>query len=185
MSHRQHHILGEQIPETLALPDNSIGDMLNRRIGRSFKGFVPIVRGVGSHAINVFKITGTVLVVNQFAIISAITNLTNCTNVYASFWDGTVSNDLTLDGITLSGVPVGTTFFKDKVETVPYTLLDASAGAVYEPTDWKEGKPFYVQQKYGVDSFIRFHLDTTSGVDFVMYLEFEYRLLNGAKLELV
>lgn len=184
MGCKPNFIVVEQLPETLGLPVNSIGSMLNRRIGRSWEGYVPIVLGAGSHAINVFKVTGTVLVTNQIAIITDDTDIADCTNVYASFHDGTVDNDLTLPGIDLSGVPVGTTFFKDKDETQTYTLLSAADGQVYEPTNWKEGKPFYCVAKIGASNYIQFHLTTASAVNFTMWLEFEFKLINGAKLEL-
>jgi len=183
MSYRPNHILTAKLPARAELPDNSLGERIVRQ-GEMWSGEVPIVKGVGTHAINVFKVTGTILVISQIAIITDITNLTNCTNVYASLYDGTLSKNLTADGAVLTAANVGDTFFKDKDETQIYTLLSAATCETYEPSNFKEGKPFYVLQKSGVDTFIRFHLATTSGVDFKMWLEFEYVTINGSKLEL-
>lgn len=146
-----HRVIDEVIPHHSEVSINSVGEMLQRQ-GRRWNAFVNVTANNETKITNVFKINGTVLVLDQKATITAISDLTNCTNVYATFYDSTASIDLTADGITLSGVPVGTTFFKDKVAAQPYTVLDASAGSVYEPTDWKAGKPFYVQQKAGADS---------------------------------
>jgi hypothetical protein len=178
-------LLNHIIPATSYLSPNTVAGFLGRATGRCYAGFVNITADTETKAINVFQITGTVLVVNQIAIITAAPALTNCTNVYASFYDGTLDQDLTADGINLSGAPVGTTFFKDKAVSQTYTLLDVSTGVVYEPSDFKQGKPFYVVQKNGADSFIRFNLTTNTTLDFTMYLEFEYVLINGATLELV
>jgi hypothetical protein len=181
---KEYSIIYQSVPEAQYLRTNSVGEYLSRAHGRIWRGEVPIIRGAGSHAINVFQITGTVVVSNQIAIITEITNLADCTKVYSTFYDGGSSTDLTSDGIDLSGVAVGTTFFKDKEPEQPYTLLDATTCQIYEPTGKKEGQPFFLIQKYGADCYIRFHLTTATSVNFKMYLEFTYKLINGATLTL-
>ena len=141
----------------------------------------------GAQSLNVFQVTGSVIVTDQYAEIKATPTLTNCTNVYADFWDGTLAQDLTANGIVLSGVPVGTMFTKDKVAASTYTLCDASTGCINETTgDRKVGRPFTVTQKFGADSFIRMNLTTTDNpIDFTVYLEFRWRPINGGNLVLL
>jgi hypothetical protein len=177
-------VLNQIIPVPELMPANSLGEYMSRVHGRIWRGVVPIALGTGSHTLNVFKVTGSVLVTNQVGIIIDNTTLADCNQVYATYYDGTTSQDLTANGIDLSGVAVGTTFFKDKDPTQTYTMLDASAGQIYEPTSKKEGQPFYCIQKNGADCYIQFNLTTGASVDFAMYLEFTYKLINGATLTL-
>ena len=177
-------IVGTYLPKSFNMADNTLGEYLERAHGRIWRGLVNITADTETKIFNVFQVTGTVLILNQIAIITDATALTNCTNVFASFYDSTVSTNLTADGMTLSGVPVGSTFFKDKDETQTYTLLSSAAGEVYEPTTFKEGKPFYVVQKNGADSYIRFHVTTNTTLNFTMWLEFQFAEVNGSLLAL-
>lgn len=146
-----------------------------------------ISAAAGSHAINVFKLTGSVRIIEQVAEITEITTLTNCTGMYADLWDGTVSKSLTADGAVISGVPVGTMFTKDKDIAEIYSVSDASECQVSEVTTEEEfGRPFNITQKSGVDTFIRFHLTTTDDpISFKMLLKFVYTPLDGGCLELL
>lgn len=148
---------------------------------------VSIVASPGSWAINVFQLFGSVRIVDQFAEITEITSLVDCTNVYASLYDGTASMNLTNDGIDLSGAPVGTLFTKDKEVTQAYSVSKADQCRVNEIIqDVKIGKPFTVTQKSEVDTFLRFHLTTTDDpLSFKMLLKFVYAPLDGGYLELL
>jgi hypothetical protein len=146
-----------------------------------------ISAAAGSHSINVFKLRGCVRVLEQVAEITQITTLTNCTNMYADLWDGTVSKPLTANGAIISGMPVGTMFTKDKDIAETYSVSDASECQVSEVTTEEEfGRPFNVTQKSGVDTFIRFNLTTTDDpILFKMLLKFIYQPLDGGCLELL
>ena len=183
MNAKPTHVIDEVMPVPEALQSNSIGEAIQRVDGRVWRDSVRIQANNETKIFNVFKVTGLVEILDQVAIITAAPNLTNCTNVCATYYDGSVSTELTNNTMDLSGVPVGSAFFKDKDETQPYTLLSASAGQVYEPSVWKSGKPFWLLQKDGQDCYIRFHVTTNTVLDFTMYLEFSYRLINGATLE--
>jgi hypothetical protein len=141
----------------------------------------------GAQSINVFQITGNVIILEQYAVLTDTTTLTNCTNVYADFYDGTAAVDLTADGATLSGLPVGSLFTKDKVASNSYTVADATTGVVTETLgDRWVGRPFTCTQKFGADSFIRLNFTTTDNpIDFSMYLEFRWRPINGGNLVLL
>lgn len=148
---------------------------------------ISISAAAGSHAVNVFKLSGSVRVVDQVAEITEITTLTNCTAVYATLYDGTISRDLTADGVVLSGLPVGTMFTKDQDVTQTYSVSDASACQVNEVLlDNKYGKPFTVTAKNTADTFIRLHLTTTDDpISFKILLKFVYEPLDGGCLELL
>lgn len=139
------------------------------------------VTGTGAIIANVLQFYGTIQIIEQYAVITSITSLINCTNVYADVYDGTNAVDLTLDGADLSGFEVGAFFLKDKVATLPYSSLDADQVRVNEVLDAKKvGRTFIVNAKDGgvTDNYIRFHLTTTdTPIDFTMRVHFTYRRL--------
>ena len=80
------------------------------------------VVGTGSIVAPLLKLVGSVRVLEQYAIITAVTTLVNATAIYATLYDGTVSIDLTADGAVLSGAPVGTMFLKDQLAANAYSV---------------------------------------------------------------
>ena len=156
------------------------------RQGRKIKVSANITGNNNSYNVNVFQITGTVRILDQFAIITSITDLTNMTAVYADLWDGTNSEALTANGAVLSGAPVGTFFTKDKDVTEIYSVMKADQCRVNEVTaDKNIGKPFTVTQKNGVNTYIRFNYTTNTTLDFNMDIYFIYELMDGSNLEVV
>jgi hypothetical protein len=149
----------------------------------TFRKDIPIT-GTGALTVNVFQVIGAVRVVEQVAELVSVTTLTNATNVYADLWDGTNACNLTADGATLSGAPVGSVFTKDKVAANAYSVLLADECRVSEVIDAKKiGRAFTVAQKSGTDTFIRFHLTTTDNpVNFTMHLKFVYEPVDGGRL---
>ena len=144
------------------------------------------VTGTGSIVANILRLEGSVRILEQYAVITAVTTLTNATGVYATLWDGTNSEDLTLDGAVLSGAPVDTMFLKDKVATQQYSVNVADQCRVNEVTDTKKaGKAFTITQKHDTDTFIRLHLTSTDNpVDFTVFVTFKYEpiMYNGSTL---
>jgi hypothetical protein len=170
-----------RVPASTTL--NTVEGVLAQAQGRFWEGSVNIVADNETKIFNVFEFTETITILDQWAIITAIADLTNCTNVYADVWDGTNAVPLTLDGMTLSGVPVGSFFTKDKLAADTYSLNDASQVRVSEVLDSKKvGRPFTITAKNGVTNYIRFHVTTNTTLDFTMFLHFNYLLLNGATL---
>ena len=174
--------LHEVIPNDCT--NNSACDMLKRESGFVIEKDTHIT-GTGAVTANVLQLTGTCLILNQWAEILTITTKTNMTNVYATLWDGTTSTDLTADGLTLSTAPVGSFFTKDKVSTETYSANIADQARSLETLgDKKAGRPFIVTQKNGADTFIRFHFTTTDApLDMTMKIYFEYLPMNGGGLE--
>jgi hypothetical protein len=137
------------------------------------------VTGTGAITANVLRVTGTVRIISQYAIITDVVTLTNATGVYADAYDGTISVDLTADGLAMSGFPETSFFTKDKDSTEIYTASKADQVRKTEVTAEADiGKPFTITQKKDTDTFIRFHLKTTDNpVDFTMNVIFRYEEL--------
>ena len=162
---------------------NSPKDMLVRSSGFQIEKILRVT-GTGAISANVLQLTGTVRVLNQWAEIMSITTLNNLTNAYASLYDGTLNKNLTADGLTLSGAPVGSWFTKDKVLSQPYSANIADECRILETTeDKRAGRPFTITAKNGSDTFVRFNLTTTDNpVDFIMMIWFEWLPRNGGNL---
>ncbi len=167
-------------PQSYDSDGNILGDPTNgfhslTHIEKSLR-----ITGTGALTANVLQFTGAIQVVEQYAVIESITTLVNGTDVYADIWDGTVATDLTkTPGSTISGFEVGSFFLKDKDATNVYSTMRSDQARFNEVSPTKAGAPFILNQKYGVDSFIRFHLTTTDApVDFNMMIHFEYRKLS-------
>ncbi len=165
-------------------PDNSMGEMMGRSAGFHIEKEMTVT-GTGSQVANVLQLTGTVVVLNQWAIITEVTTLNNLTGMYADLYDGTLATDLTADGAVLSGMPVETFFTKDKLSSEIYSINSAATGSMLETLpDRKSGRPFTITQKNGIDTFIRLHFTTTdSPVNFKVKIHFEYYPINGSTLE--
>jgi len=144
------------------------------------------IGGTGSQIVNVFEFTGTVLIIDQWAEITRVGTLTNLTNMYATAYDGTNTINLTSDGASLSGAPVGSFFTKDKISSETYTVNLSDQCRVIETSgDKKAGRPFILTAKEGATNYIRFHYTTTDNpVDFDIKIFFEYSVMNGGTLTL-
>jgi hypothetical protein len=172
------------LPEEVVL--NSLGYSIEKNVGRTIYAQNVNITGTGSLTVNFFQVTGTVLIIDQYAELTSVTTLTNCTDVYATAYDGTNTVQLTkTPGAVLSNAPVGSFFTKNRVASETYTVLLADQVRVDEPT-LKIAQPFHVVQKNGADTFIRFHLTTTDNpIDFNMDVWFWYVGINGGDLTLL
>ena len=168
---------------TGAEQDNCAAEMIARSSGYHIDKELT-VGGTGDMTANVLQVVGTVVVTDQWAIITRVGTLTNLTNMYATLYDGTNTVQLSADGSVLSGMPVGTFFTKDQVYTQPYTVNDASQCRMSEVTDSKKaGRPFIITQKGGTDTFVQLNLTTTDNpIDFDVKIHFEYYPINGSTL---
>lgn len=132
--------------------------------------------------VNCFQITGTVQILKIYGILTAKTTLTNCTATYFDLYDSTAALEITNNDGVLSGLAVGTTMVKTAIATTTATIIDNAAGAVSDTTFL----PFFVEQKTGANTYIRFNYTTTDApADAVMTVYVEYRLLGGATLAAV
>ena len=142
--------------------------------------------GTGAQTVNVFTFSGTIRILDQFAHITRVGTLANCTGVYADAYDGTNTVELTADGAVLSGATVGSLFTKDKVAAQIYSVSLADEVRLLETLETRTaGRPFLITAKNGVTNYIRFHYTTTDApIDFDMEIHFEYELMDGSTLEL-
>lgn len=165
-------------------PDNSANEMLSRAGGFHICKEIS-VGGTGSQVVNALQLTGSIIVTNQWAVITEVTTLTNLTAMYASVYDGTNSVDLTKNtGAVLSGATVGTFFTKDKISSEPYSINVADQARMLETlSNSKSGRPFTLTQKNGTNTYIRFHYTTTDNpVNFKIKIHFEFIPVNGSTL---
>lgn len=173
-------------PVPLHPPYNSLGALIQHSNGRLLQvDDVPIVADNETKIFQVFKVTGTILVVDQYAEITEVTALTNCTDVYADVYDGTNTVDLTkTPGAVLTAAPVGTFFTKDEAASEIYTVLLADEVRTKEPGN-KAAAPFYITAKNGADTYVRFHVTTNAVLNFKMSVWFWWIPINGGTIELV
>jgi hypothetical protein len=136
---------------------------------------------------NVFRFSGSIQIVAQYAEITEVTNASNMTNVYADIWDGTNSKTLTKSspGADFSDLCVGSFFSKLGIKTEAYYLNLANENRVMDVDLSDLGYPFIITSKYGVENFIRFCYTTNTLLDFIMRVFFRYRLVNSGVLEFV
>ena len=143
------------------------------------------ITGTGSISVNVLQVTGTVLISDQWALITRVGTLTNCTDLYGALYDGTNTVDLTkTPGAVLSGAPVGSFFTKDYVATEILSVNLADECRLLETENSKKsGRAFTVTQKNGADTYIQLILTTTDNpIDFDVTIHFEYYPVNGSTL---
>lgn len=164
-------------------PNNSIAEMQARTAGFHITKTVSL-SGTGSNTVNALQLTGTVRVLNQWAIITEADTLTNLTNMYATLYDGTNTVNLTADGMSLSGASVGSFFTKDQVAAQTYSLNLADEARLLETQEDRfSGRPFLITQKNGADTFIQINFTTTDNpVDVDLEIHFEYLPMDGGTL---
>jgi hypothetical protein len=142
---------------------NTTKDLIARSAGYRIKLDFDLVGNNQTVVTNIFQVQGTILILTADGLVVDNTTLNNCTNIYWDVWDGTNSDPITkVTGANLNGAPVGTFFIKDEGVASAVTVLQADEGRIYEPSAGKKAhQEFFITQKAGVDTFIRFHYTTT------------------------
>lgn len=169
-----------------ALPTNKshncIGDMAERAAG-----FILEVEGVlnannTTETINIFKITGSVEIIDAYGEVTDATVLNNLTGCYFDAWDGTTAIEITDSaGAVLSGAPVGSMILKTADSSQIATVVLADQVRVTEAdTSKKTHHPFIVTQKNGADTYIRCHYTTSDApINAKVKFYIVYRPKNG------
>lgn len=173
IGNKEDHIFNESL---VAMNKVNVGEVISKTVR---------VTGTGSIVAPLLQLTGSVRILEQYAIISEVVTLVNATAIFATLYDGTNTVDLTADGIILSGAPVGTIFMKDQVAAQTYSVNVADECRMNELiSDRNAGRPFTVTQKNNTDTFLRLHLTTTdSPIDFTVHVVFRFvALYNGSGL---
>lgn len=142
---------------------------------------IDILVPAGTHALPIFRYGGSITIHSHYGRITAITTLSNLTDLYLYISDGMVTAKLSRGdpgGVDLSGAPVGTLGTKEEVYTQPYTLLEGDCCRSFEPTDKRAGFPVILNARDGVDNFIGVCFTTTDNpVDFSLRVVCEYEPL--------
>lgn len=122
-----------------------------------------------------------------FVEITAVTTLTNATNVHYYLWDGTNKVPLSkVTGATLSGAQVGSIILKNKVATDELTIVKSDQCRLTEVLDSAKGLhwPYMITAKNGVNNYIYFSLTTTdTPINFKAKACIEYCPIDGGTLE--
>lgn len=138
------------------------------------------ISGTGTITANILLVTGSVQFVDQYGIITAVTTLTNATDVYFDVWDGTTAVPITkTTGGILSGFTVGGMFLKDQTVTTAISVMNADQARFNELSPNKVGAPFIITSKNGATNYIRMHLTTTDNpVSFSATMHVTFRKLS-------
>lgn len=172
------------IPELSDLAFNTPAEIL-RRQGIRISKEINIIANNTTVNQNVLQLYGAVRVIEQYAIITEVTDITNMTNVYADIWDGTISYLLTKNDGVFSGLTVGSFFTKDSDSTQPYSIIKSDQGRILEKEQKEIGYPFILNQKNGVDTFVRFNFTTNTTLNFKMFVYFKYEKINSGYIKFI
>lgn len=158
---------GQLLANNQALPTDgitllSVHDYLRDSTGWTASKEITLAGNAGPESVNIFQITGSCEIVSIYAAISEVTTLANLTAGHLELWDGSAAVDITLNDGVLSGMGVGTILSKNGLVTDTIGISDNSVGAVMEAsTPAKAYVPFFVTQKTGVATYIRWTYTTT------------------------
>ena len=166
--------------------DNCLNDIIERSRGRKVKVQVNVT-GTGAISANIFKVTGSAVVIDAYGEIDLVTTLTNLTAAKFFLYDGTNSVDITANGADLSGFTAGSLILKTGDSTNAATAVDADQCRVTEADSSKKTHhPFIVTQKNGADTYIKMSCETTDNpVNFTVTFYVVYVPLNGGTITAV
>ena len=173
-------------PQPEGCLDNCAVDMIERGGGRIFKVRGTLNADNTSAVVNLFKIHGTVEIINAYAEVMEVTTLTNCTGCYFDLYDGTVAIEITDNaGAVLSGAPVGSMILRTGIASQIATVVLSDQCRITETDSSKKThQPFSCTQKNGVDTFIRAHYTTTDApINAVVDFYVVYSPFNGGYVE--
>lgn len=114
--------------------------------------------------VNVFQLTGSVLVLSIHGEVIDNSTMNNLTGIYFDLWDGTNSVDITKSagGATMSGFNIGAFFIRDASSASILTVVNNDQTRITEAasgpqirTDW------LATQKAATNTYIRFNYATT------------------------
>lgn len=133
-------------------------------------------------SVNLFKLTGSVIVKKIYGVLTADTTLTNMTAVSFDMNDATATVQLTKADGVMSTAVVGAVIAKQAANTTTAsinlaatgTIMDGVASGFYE---------FVATQKNGANTHIRFTYTTTDApINATMKFFVEYESINGGSL---
>lgn len=143
--------------------DNTIEGANIRKGGKHIDNIITLNANNTTQSINVFKITGTVEVLELHGEIKTVGTLTNMTSVYFNLYDGTNTVEITkATGANMSGYDAGSFFIKDADASTALSTINNNQCRIKEAAvGTKVSSPFLVVQKIGTDTYIRLTYTTT------------------------
>jgi hypothetical protein len=135
----------------------SIVSLDKRVAGTLVSKVITLNANAAPQSLNCFAVTGSVQVLRLYGQITTATTLANCTAAQFDLYDGAATTAITKNDGVLSGMAVGTTFFKGAVNTTTMAVLSNATGAFSDLSFY----PFIVEKKTGQNTFIRFTYTTT------------------------
>jgi hypothetical protein len=157
---------GGLLADNQALPTTgvtllSVHDYLRDSTGWIAEKEITLAGNAGPESVNIYQLTGSVEIASIYGTISEVTTLANLTGGHLELWDGTAAVDITKNDGVLSGMAIGTILAKNAAASVTIGINDNSAGALLEGSLAKAYAPFFITQKTGVATYIRWTYTTT------------------------
>jgi len=143
--------------------EDGVRDDLFMRGGFHLDKVVELNANNTTASVNIAKINGSVEILRIAGIVTNAATLSNCTDVYLEFWNGSEGVAITKSpGATLSGLVLNSYVAKTASAASALSVINASTGGIVEPaTGGRTFFPFAITQKGGADTFIRMTYTTT------------------------
>jgi hypothetical protein len=139
----------------------------------------------GTQSLNVFQVTGTVEIVKLYAELTTAGTFTNCTDAFFELYDSTASVDITNSGpgVTMSGFTAGSFMVKNAVAGTALAASNNNVGAITEGSTVKIFDEFFITQKSGANTYVRFtYTSTDTPVDATITVYADYIAIGSGTL---
>lgn len=145
------------------------------------------IGGTSAQTVNIFQLTGSVLIRKIYGMIDTKTTLANMTAAHFALYDSSTTVVLTAaTGTTMSTALPGAIVAKVAAAATAASVNLTAAGGLLEGTTDDCFFSFIVSQKNSANTYLRFNYTTTDNpVNIVMTFYVEYESINGGKLEIV
>jgi len=182
---------GETLLNTLneAMPSSPVVDSVHHYLehgeGETVTKTITLSASGATASENIFQLTGTVEIVGLHGGIVDATTLTNLTAGHFELYDSAAAVDLTKNDGVLSGMAVGTFIMKNAVASVTMGIANNVAGALTEgATGVKSFQSFFVTQKTGANTYIRFTYTTSDApINAQIFIEARYKSHNNGTVD--
>jgi len=170
-----------------AANSNSIVDYVKRGSGNSENAIISLDSNAAPQSVNIFGISGSVLIKKLYAVMTNTTGLTTCTGAFFEIDDGGAQAALTLNDGDISGAGEGMLIMKTDIATATMTINNTLIATVSEAAVGQNlFQEFIVTQKASQPTYLRFTYATAtdlSSLDIKMEVVVEYvQLSTGASI---
>jgi len=171
-----------------AANSNSIADYVKRGSGNFENTIISLDSNAAPQSVNIFGISGSVLIKKLYAVMTNTTGLTTCTGAFFEIDDGGAQAALTLNDGDISGAGEGMLITKTDIATATMTINNTLIATVSEAAAVGQNlfQEFIVTQKASQPTYLRFTYATAtdlSSLDIKMEVVVEYvQLSPGASI---